>query len=251
MDVWYSTSRRAKAVSLLALTLALWLAGTVFLVAASGEDAYEELWTALAGAGVDWQFAGAHRRSGAERIVAALIAVGGTLMNALGVGVVSDMIATHMDQLRKGRSDVLERDHMVARARARAPTRVLHRDAATRARRPPRDPQVLGWSDKVFPLVRQLLLCLDKEHGGTVVVLADLPKEEMDGRLARMLGAANDKALAGVVGRGNTRIVCRRGSPMLITDLKKARRLGQTPTPAARSMRACDAARAPRRAARR
>ena len=110
MDVWYSTSRRAKAVSLLALTLALWLAGTVFLVAASGEDAYEELWTALAGAGVDWQFAGAHRRSGAERIVAALIAVGGTLMNALGVGVVSDMIATHMDQLRKGRSDVLERD---------------------------------------------------------------------------------------------------------------------------------------------
>ena len=117
--------------------MALVVAGAAGLLFASGEPLYDELWTALAGAGIDWQFAGEKHRTTPERIVAALISVGGMLVTALMLGIVSDAIGSRMDELRKGRSEVLETGHTL----------------------------ILGWSDKCAPTVpnARTLLCRDLE----------------------------------------------------------------------------------------
>ena len=38
---------------------------------------------------------------------------------------------------------------------------------------------VLNWSPKLFPLIRELSLANESAGGGTVVVMADIDKEEM------------------------------------------------------------------------
>ena len=39
---------------------------------------------------------------------------------------------------------------------------------------------ILGWSDKLLPIVKQLAISRAASGGGTVVILAERDKEEMD-----------------------------------------------------------------------
>ena len=79
--------------------------GTSALFAASGGTIYDEAWTAVAGVGLDWTFAGDEDRSALERTVALFVSLGGMLVTALMLGIVSDTIGERMDELRKGRSE--------------------------------------------------------------------------------------------------------------------------------------------------
>lgn len=166
----FSTHAHSKTLCLAALTLVLVVFGTFGLLAASGETLYDEFWTAVAGAGIDWQFAGDSHRSTVERVVASTISIGGMLVTALMLGIVSDAIGSRMDSLRKGLSEVMERDHIL----------------------------ILGWSDKLLPLVRELFLSTEGASGClTIVVMADRPKEDMDGEQGISRSSARP-ALCGV-----------------------------------------------------
>mgnify|MGYP002840097921 FL=1 len=71
---------------------------------------------------------------------------------------------------------------------------------------------ILGWSDKTVALVSELCDALESEGGGTIVVMDELEKYEMDDRIRPFL-AKKDL-------RGST-VVTRKGSPMIQPDLIK------------------------------
>ena len=184
LDQFFSTNAFSKPLLLLALTAMMVLTGTAALFAATpGADASQVFWAALAGVGLDWTFAG-EGGTLAHRICALFLAVGGLLITALMLGVVSDAIGSRMDDLRKGRSDVLEARHTL----------------------------LLGWNDKLLPILRQLALANASEGGGVVVVMAERDKEAMDADVAEYLPPH--------VALG-TKVVCRCGSPALSGDLMR------------------------------
>ena len=118
----------------------------------------------------------------AGMLVSAGITVGGMIFFAVFVGLVTDAIGERVDELKRGRSRVIEEGHTL----------------------------VLGWSDKLLPLLRQLALANESEGGGVVVILAERDKEEMEAEIQEERDAL-----------GRTTVVCRTGSPSSTHDLMK------------------------------
>jgi voltage-gated potassium channel Kch len=92
------------------------------------------------------------------------------------IGVMANSIDSRLQDLRKGRSAVLEQDHTL----------------------------ILGWSDSIFTILSELAIANESRHKPSVVVLADRDKVEMEdairGRVPDMHG---------------TKVVCRTGDPMV------------------------------------
>jgi voltage-gated potassium channel Kch len=109
-----------------------------------------------------------------------VLALGGLLLVSALIGLLNNGIGQKLDDLRKGRSQVIERDHTV----------------------------ILGWSDQVFIVVSELIVANRSRRRATIVILAEQDKPVMEDMLRSRLGDT-----------GNTRIVCRTGSPLDITDL--------------------------------
>ena len=59
-----------------------------------------------------------------------MISLGGLLVTALLLGLVSDTIGDYFDSLKKGKADVIEQDHTL----------------------------ILGWNDKIIPIIKQIAL---------------------------------------------------------------------------------------------
>lgn len=94
IDCWLSTQRYSKAISLFFLTLVLVILGGLAIFAVTGTNLYDSLWGALAGVGIDWTFAEyAGERPGftgiLTRVVATIISVGGLVVTALMLSIVS------------------------------------------------------------------------------------------------------------------------------------------------------------------
>lgn len=142
---------------------------------------------ALAGVGLDWTFAGEAESGVAQRFVALFVSIGGMLVTALMLGIVSDAIGEKMDDLRKGKSDVLESDHTL----------------------------ILGWSDKLLPIVKQLSIANESKGGGVIVVLAERDKEQMDSDVKEFIHSE------GRLSEMGTNVICRSGNPIIISDLHK------------------------------
>ena len=77
------------------------------------------------------------------RLTSLLITLGGMFIFALMVGLVTDGISEYVDDLKKGKSRVLERDHTL----------------------------ILGWSDKVPPLVNELALANESEGEALTLII--------------------------------------------------------------------------------
>ena len=110
-----------------------------------------------------------------------LLTVAGLFIVSALIGVIAAGIDTKLADLRRGRSLVLEQDHTV----------------------------ILGWSDSIFTIVRELTIANESRRKPVIVVLADRDKVEMEDDLRAKVGDY----------RG-TRVVCRSGSPMDIDDLR-------------------------------
>ncbi|HEU5038814.1 MAG TPA: NAD-binding protein [Nocardioides sp.] len=110
----------------------------------------------------------------------ALTIAGLFIVSAL-IGVIAAGIDTKLADLRRGRSIVLEKDHTV----------------------------ILGWSDSIFTIVRELTIANESRRKPVIVILADRDKVEMEEELR-----------AKVDDFRGTRVVCRSGSPMDIDDLE-------------------------------
>ena len=108
------------------------------------------------------------------------LTVGGLFIVSALIGVIAAGIDTKLADLRRGRSIVLEKDHTV----------------------------ILGWSDSIFTIVRELTIANESRRRPVIVVLADRDKVEMEEDLR-----------AKVDDFRGTRVICRSGSPMDLDDL--------------------------------
>ncbi|CAI0375190.1 unnamed protein product [Linum tenue] len=180
VDVCFSIYPYAKLLALLFATIFLIGFGGLALYAVSDGSLTEALW-------LSWTFVAdsgnhADRTGTGPRIVSVSISSGGMLIFAMMLGLVSDAISEKVDSLRKGKSEVIERDHIL----------------------------VLGWSDKLGSLLKQLAIANKSVGGGVVVVLAERDKEEMEMDIAKL-----EFDFMG------TSVICRSGSPLILADLKK------------------------------
>jgi hypothetical protein len=104
-----------------------------------------------------------------------LITLAGILIFTALIGVLTTGIDAKLTELRKGRSAVLERNHTV----------------------------LLGWSDQVFAIIPELVEANSNQKRGCVAILADRDKVEMEDEIRARVGST-----------GNTKVVCRNGSPI-------------------------------------
>ncbi len=118
------------------------------------------------------------------RIVMLLVTIGGIFIVSTLIGILSNGLEERIEQLRKGRSLVLENDHTL----------------------------ILGWTPQIFTVISELVTANEsRKSGAVIVVLADQDKVEMEDAIRERVPDSK-----------NTRIICRSGSPMDMTDLEIA-----------------------------
>jgi voltage-gated potassium channel Kch len=115
------------------------------------------------------------------RTASLIITVAGIFVAASLIGIISSAFDSKVEDLRKGGSKVLEKDHTL----------------------------ILGWSAKVFPIVNELLVANESRRKAAIVILADYDKVEMD-----------DAIRSHFPSTGNTRVITRSGDPMSLLDLE-------------------------------
>jgi len=109
-----------------------------------------------------------------------VLTIAGLFIVSALIGVIATGIDDKLAELRRGRSLVIEKDHTV----------------------------ILGWSDSVFAIVRELSIANESRRRPAVVILADKDKVEME-----------DEIREKVADLRGTRVVCRTGSALDIGDL--------------------------------
>jgi hypothetical protein len=118
------------------------------------------------------------------RLMMLLVTIGGIFIVSTLIGVLSNGLEDRLEELRKGRSLVLENDHTL----------------------------ILGWSPQIFTIISELVLANEsRKSGAVIVVLADQDKVEME-----------DQISSRVEDMKNTKVICRSGSPIDLSDLEIA-----------------------------
>jgi voltage-gated potassium channel Kch len=153
----------------------------LFGLAPAGSNFGETFWVSLMHA-LDSGTLGGDDEVGL-RAAQLVVTVGGIILVASLISIISSAFDARVEELRKGRSKVLEHDHTL----------------------------ILGWSSKVFPIVNEICIANQSRGRAAIVILADGDKVEME-----------DELRSKITGRGKTRIIVRSGDPMDLTDLEVA-----------------------------
>jgi voltage-gated potassium channel Kch len=117
------------------------------------------------------------------RIVMLVVTLIGISIAAVLIGLIASGIEQRIDQLRRGRSTVVESGHTL----------------------------ILGWSRRIHTIVSELCIANANQRRPAIVILADEDKEAMEDELATRIGDT-----------GSTRVVCRSGDPASLNDLRMA-----------------------------
>jgi voltage-gated potassium channel Kch len=115
------------------------------------------------------------------RLVMLFVTLGGIFIVSALIGVLNTGLEAQLDRLRKGRSRVLESGHIL----------------------------ILGWSPQIFMIISELMIANENQRGARIVVLAGRDKLEMEEEIRER-----------VERRGSTRVICRTGNPIDLTDLE-------------------------------
>ena len=110
-----------------------------------------------------------------------VLTIAGLFVVSALIGVIATAIDARLAELQRGRSRVLETDHTL----------------------------ILGWSDAVVTILRELAIANESRSRPAVVILAPRDKVEMEEEVRERVGDL----------RG-TRVICRTGSPIDVTDLR-------------------------------
>lgn len=117
------------------------------------------------------------------RILSLLTTLFGVFVVASLIGVISAAFDDKVEQLRKGRSTVIESGHTV----------------------------ILGWNPKVFTIISELVIANESQRKPVIVVLADMDKVEMEQEIREKVADLK-----------NTRVLCRSGNPLDQDELLRA-----------------------------
>jgi Trk K+ transport system NAD-binding subunit len=116
------------------------------------------------------------------RAVAMLITIGGLMIFALLLGIVSESLGEKLEEMKKGKSRVIESGHSL----------------------------ILGWEEKIFSLIAELIEANANQKRGVIVILSDQDKQAMEEEIQHKI--ADFKT---------TVIVCRSGNQTDAKDLAK------------------------------
>lgn len=141
------------------------------LLEASWQALVRTLDPGVVGADFGWPF----------RVVGLLVTLGGIFIVSTLIGLLANGISEKLDELRKGRSPVLEENHTL----------------------------ILGWSPKLLTIISELMIANENQSKACIVVMAPEDKVFME-----------DEIRSRVEHKGNTRIVCRTGNPADTHDLE-------------------------------
>lgn len=153
----------------------------LFSIAPDGErglDFFEAMWASLMRTLDPGTMGG--DRGWAFRLVMLGVTIGGIFVVSTLIGILSTGIEAKLDQMRKGRSRVLESGHTI----------------------------ILNWSPSIFDILTQLAIANESRHRPRIVVMADRDKVEMEDEIAAKTGRL-----------GKTRVICRSGDPTDLYDL--------------------------------
>jgi len=164
----------ASAAVILLISLIVWAAG-----AAPGLGFVEIVWMSLMRT-LDAGTMGGDTGSWPFLLLMLAVTFGGIFVISTLIGVLTSGIEARLEDLRKGRSRVVETAHTV----------------------------VLGWSEQIFPVLTQLMIANANRSRSRIVVLAEKDKVEMEDEIREKVGQG-----------GRSRIVCRSGSPIEMADL--------------------------------
>lgn len=109
------------------------------------------------------------------------VTLGGIFVVSMLIGVLTNGIESRLEELRKGRSFVVESGHTI----------------------------ILGWSAQVFSIITELVTANENQKHPCISILADKDKVEME-----------DEIQSRIPSTGRTKIVCRTGSPIDLSDLE-------------------------------
>ncbi len=108
------------------------------------------------------------------------ITLGSLFMVSILIGILTTGLEHRIENLRKGRSKALENGHTV----------------------------ILGWSEQIFTIVSELVVANENQRKPAIVILGDRDQVDMEDALHDRLGSFK-----------NTRVVCRTGQPIEMSDL--------------------------------
>jgi len=114
------------------------------------------------------------------RFIAILITLGGIFILSTLIGILSSGIETKLEQLRKGKSFVIEKDHTL----------------------------ILGWSTKVYTIISELIVAGENQKSPRLVILSEKDKVEMEDEIRERIPCMK-----------NMKVICRTGSPSDLTSL--------------------------------
>ena len=115
------------------------------------------------------------------RVVALLVTLGGIFIVSTLIGTITSGMESSIEEMRKGRSRVVEKGHTL----------------------------ILGWSPTVFAIIGELVIANANQRRPRIVIMADHDKVEME-----------DEVRSKLPDTKNTRVICRRGSPLDLDDLE-------------------------------
>ena len=174
-------------IGLLTLVTAVFVGVMTILVAAfssypvEGESAGEMLWFSLMHALDPGTVVGAEGY--AYRALMLITTFGGLVFLAGLIGIISGAFDTKVEELRKGRSKVLEQNHTL----------------------------ILGWNSRVFSLIREISLANLSRSRSSIVILAPGDKVEYEDAIREQVGKIR-----------KTKVIVRSGDPMALNDLEMA-----------------------------
>lgn len=140
-----------------------------------GEAAWQSLMRALDSGAVGGD------EGWALRLVMLLVTIGGLFILSTFIGTLTSGLEGQLEELRKGRSRVLEKDHTL----------------------------ILGWSPKVFTIVEELVMANASRQHARIVILSERDKVDME-----------DELRARIPDTRTTKIICRTGSPLDLDELE-------------------------------
>ncbi len=109
------------------------------------------------------------------------VTLGGIFIISTLIGTITSGMESSIEELRKGRSRVIESNHTL----------------------------ILGWSPKIFPILSELIKANMNQKKPRIVIMADMDKVEME-----------DEIRSKIPNTRNTRVICRTGSPLDLDDLE-------------------------------
>lgn len=115
------------------------------------------------------------------RWVMFMVTLAGVFIVSALIGVLTSGLESKMEDLRKGRSFVIEKDHVL----------------------------ILGWSSSIFTIISELVVANSNQKKPRIVIMAEKDKVEMEDEVRSKVGSTK-----------NTKVICRSGSPIDLYDLE-------------------------------